>query len=216
MHVGNPSPSASRHLLLRRGIWLSLLVLAWNVIEAFVALAAGMIASSVALISFGLDSSVEVLSALVVLWRLRAEARGGGAEQAERLERRAAPITGGLLLILALYIAIDAGRRLLGYGEPADVSWTGIVLTACSLIVMPLVGWAKLQTARGLDSRTMRADAYETIACAWLSLATLIGLALNAAFGWSWADPVAALTILPLIIREGLEAIEHEHEEDAT
>ena len=204
----------SRHGLLRRGMHLSLIVIIWNVIEAVVAVTAGMIASSVALISFGIDSSVEVLSAVVVFWRLRAETRGGGVGRAERLERRAAPITGGLLLLLAIYITVDAGRRLLGYGEEATTSLAGIVLTLVSLVVMPLLGWAKLRTADALDSATMRADSYETIACAWLSLTALVGLGLNAVLGWSWTDPLAALLILPLIIREGLEAFTR-REEDA-
>lgn len=196
----------SRHGLLRRGMRLSLIVIIWNVIEAVVAVTAGMIASSVALISFGIDSSVEVLSAVVVFWRLRAETQDGGIERAEVHERRAATITGGLLLLLAIYILFDAGRRLLGYGEEAGTSVAGIVLTSVSLVVMPLVGWAKLRTADALDSPAMRADSYETIACAWFSLTALVGLGLNAVLGWSWADPLAALLILPLITREGLEA----------
>lgn len=206
MQAVSTSTTESRHALLHRGMRLSLIVVVWNVIEAVIAVTAGMIASSVALISFGIDSSVEVLSAVIVFWRLRAETRGGGVERAELHERRAAIITGGLLLLLAIYILFDAGRRLLGYGEEADTSVAGIVLTSVSLVVMPLLGWAKLRTADALDSPAMRADSYETIACAWLSLTALVGLALNAALGWSWADPVAALMILPLIVREGLEA----------
>jgi divalent metal cation (Fe/Co/Zn/Cd) transporter len=112
---------------------------------------------------------------------------------------------GALLLLLAAYILIDAGRRLLGFGAEAEQSLVGIVLTAISLVVMPVLGWAKLRTARQLGSRALRADAYETIACAWLSLTTLTGLVLNAAFGWWWADPLAALVLVPLIVREGLE-----------
>ncbi len=196
----------SRHRLLRRGLWLSAAVVLWNVMEGIVAIAAGLIANSVALISFGVDSSVEVISALVVTWRISAELRDGEIEQAEKLERRAAPITGALLFALAAYIVVDAGQRLLGLGEDADTSVVGIVLTSISLVLMPVLGWAKLRTARALQSSAMRADAYETIACAWLSLTALAGLALNAAFGWTWADPLAALLILPLIMREGIEA----------
>ena len=118
-----------------------------------------------------------------------------------------------VLPVLAGYIVIDAGRRLLGFGAEAQKSWVGIALTAVSLIVMPLLGWAKLRTAAGLRSRALRADAYETIACAWLSLTTLAGLALNALFGWWWADPLAALILVPLIVREGLEGLRGEEEE---
>jgi divalent metal cation (Fe/Co/Zn/Cd) transporter len=194
-----------RGRLLRRGLWLSLATVAWNVVEAIVAIAAGAIASSVALISFGIDSSVEIISALVVSWRILRELRGRGAQNTDLLERRAARITGGLLLLLAVYILVDAGRRLLGWGEEAQASLVGIALTGLSLLVMPLLGWAKLRTAHGLQSAAMRADAFETITCAWLSLTTLSGLALNAAFGWSWADPLAAILIIPLIVREGIE-----------
>jgi divalent metal cation (Fe/Co/Zn/Cd) transporter len=200
-----PAPQSSRRRLLRCGIGLSLFVIAWNVVEGIVAVAAGIIANSVALISFGIDSSVEVLSATAVTWRLWVELHGNPAN-VEALERRTAKVTGGLLLLLGVYIAIDAGRRLLGWGEPPDSSIVGIVLTTLSLIAMPLLGWWKLRIAASLGSGAMRADAYETIACAWLSLAALVGLALNATLGWTWADPAAALVILPLVIREGLEA----------
>ena len=114
-------------------------------------------------------------------------------------------MAGTLLLLLAVYIVVDAGRRLLGFGAEAERSILGIALTAVSLVVMPFLGWAKLRTARRLGSGALRADAYETIACAWLSLTTLAGLVLNATLGWWWADPLAALCLVPLIVREGLE-----------
>jgi cation diffusion facilitator family transporter len=196
----------TRHHLLRRGLWLTIVVVGWNVIEGFVAVTAGMLASSVALISFGIDSSIEVLSSFVVAWRLRAELAHADVERAQQLEKRAAPITGGLLLILAAYIVVDAGRRLLGIGEEPQTSWAGMALTSLSLVIMPVVGWAKLRTAEALGSGSLRADAYETITCAWLSFTTLAGLVLNALFHWTWADPLAALLILPLIVREGWEA----------
>ena len=190
---------------MRRGLWLSSLTVAWNVVEAVITIAAGVIANSIALISFGIDSSIEIISALVVSWRLWREYRGGLSEDANLVERRAARITGGLLLLLAFYITVDAGRRLLGFGEQADASPVGIALTGLSLLIMPLLGWAKLRTASALRSAAMRADAFETITCAWLSLTTLVGLTLNAGFGWSWADPLAAILIIPLIVREGIE-----------
>jgi divalent metal cation (Fe/Co/Zn/Cd) transporter len=199
---------------LRRGVWLETATVGWNVIEGVIAVAAGALASSVALIGFGIDSFVETTSAAVVGWRLRAELTGDGDEsRAEALERRAGRIAGGLLLALAVYIVLDAGRRLLGFGEEARESVVGIVLTAISLTVMPVLGWIKLRTAGVLQSGALRADAYETIACAWLSLATLIGLILNAGLGWWWADPLAALVIVPLVVREGLEGWRGEHED---
>jgi divalent metal cation (Fe/Co/Zn/Cd) transporter len=198
--------TTARAKLLRRGLYLSVTVVVWNVLEGIIAVTAGLLASSVALISFGIDSSVEVLSALVVTWRLWSELRHGDRSAAEALERRAARVTGTLLLVLSVYIVVDAGRRLLGFGAEAASSMVGMALTSASLIAMPILGWAKLRTAHGLNSASMRADSYETIACAWLSLSTLLGLALNACLGWSWADPVAALVIVPLVVREGLEA----------
>jgi divalent metal cation (Fe/Co/Zn/Cd) transporter len=196
-----------RETLLRRGLWLEIATLLWNVVEGSIALAAGTISGSVALIGFGIDSFVETASAAVVGWRLREELRGRSGAEAERIERTASRIAGSLLLVLAAYLVVDAGRRLLGFGREAEESLVGIVLTAVSLLVMPLLGWAKLRTARGLNSGALRADAYETITCAWLSLTTLVGLVLNALFGWWWADPAAALCLVPLIVREGLEGL---------
>lgn len=204
------APAAGRETLLRRGVALNSVLLGWNVVEGVVAVGFGLLASSVALVTFGIDSFIEVSSAAVVTWRLWRERRGASAERTERLERTASRVAGSLLLLLAVYVAIDASRRLLGYGEEAGESLPGIVLTALSLAVMPLLGWAKLRVAHRLGSRALRADAIETLTCAWLSAATLLGLTLNAAFGWTWADPVAALAILPLVVREGVEGLRGE------
>lgn len=204
--IGLLSP-VFRTRLLRRGGLLAAATVAWNVLEGIVAVVAGALAGSVALVGFGIDSFIETASAVVVGWRLREELRGRTGEDAERIERRAARAAGVLLLVLAVYLVVDAGRRLLGFGGEAEESLPGIVLTVASLIVMPLLGRAKLRTATALGSRALRADAFETITCAWLSLTTLVGLALNAALGWSWADPLAALVLVPLIVREGLEGL---------
>lgn len=198
--------AASRPDLLRRGYRLAAATVSWNLAEAVIATTAGILAGSVALVGFGVDACIELTSGVIVGWRLRKELRGQSAEQIERTERIAARIAGVLLLGLACYILIDAGRRLLGFGELPDESPLGIGLTAVSMIIMPLLGRAKLRTAKALGSGALRADAYETITCAWLSLTTLVGLSLNAAFGWWWADPAAALVLVPLIVREGLEA----------
>ena len=196
-----------RHRQLRRGVLLEVLTVAWNLVEGVVAVTAGTISGSVALIGFGIDSFVETTSAVVVGWRLKTELDGRSVEDSERIERVASRIAGTLLLVLAAYITVDAGRRLLGFGSEARESPIGILLTSVSLVVMPFLGWAKIRTAAALDSRALRADAYETIACAWLSLTTLAGLVLNAWLGWWWADPVAALVLVPLIVREGLEGL---------
>lgn len=198
--------TAPRQHLLRRGVWLEVAIIVWNVLEGIIALAAGLLASSVALIAFGIDSFVEVTSAAVVLWRLHRERQGQTETETERLERRARQIAGTLLMLLAVYVTIDAGRRLLGYGAEAEESLAGMVMTALSLVVMPVLGWAKLRTAQELGSGALRADSFQTIACSWLSLTTLVGLVLNAALGWTWADPVAALVIVPLVAREGWDA----------
>jgi len=201
------SDSTDRAVLLRRGYRLSLVTVVWNVLEGIIAVTAGSMSRSVALIGFGIDSFVETASAVTVAWRLKRELRTRDESDAARIEERAARIAGALLLALALYILLDAGRRLAGFGEHAGKSPLGIGITALSLAVMPFLGMAKLRTARALGSRALRVDAYETIACAWLSLTTLAGLVLNALFGWWWADPVAALVLVPLIAREGLEGL---------
>jgi cation diffusion facilitator family transporter len=200
--------------LLRKGLRLEIFTVAWNILEGVVAVTAGGLAGSVALIGFGIDSFIETSSAIVVGWRLRREHRGASPEDTERIERRASRIAGALLLALALYILLDAARRLLGYGGQAEESFVGIGLTAVSLVVMPLLGRMKLRTAKELSSRALRADAFETITCAWLSLTTLTGLTLNAAFGLWWADPAAALVLVPLIVREGIEGIRGDECED--
>lgn len=209
----SPRRHMERAAILRRGVLLEAASVGWNIAEGVIAVAAGVPASSVALIGFGIDSFVETASAAVVGWRLRAElARDLDDERVEHLERGAGRIAGGLLLGLAAYIVIDASRRLLGFGAEARESLIGIVLTAVSSVVMPLLGWAKLRTALALQSGSLRADAYETMACAWLSLTTLAGLLLNAALGWWWADPLAAFAIVPLVVREGLEGWRGERE----
>lgn len=175
----------------------------YNALEGLVAIAAGIAAGSVALTGFGIDSVIEVTSGTVLWWRLRAEL--GSAPLGPSVERRAARVAGFLLLVLGVYIITDSVRVLVTGSRP-ESSPIGIALTALSLIVMPLLARGKLRVAASLGSRALRADAHETIVCAWLSATTLVGLGLNALLGWWWADPVAALAMLPLIVREGLEA----------
>ena len=197
------SASPDRVALLRRGVALEGVTVGYNALEGIVAIAAGFAAGSVALTGFGIDSVIEVTSGALLWWRLRAEL--GSAPLGPTVERRAARGAGFLLLALGVYIVIDSARLLLTSNRP-ESSPVGIVLTVLSLIVMPLLARAKLRVAASLGSRALRADAHETIVCAWLSATTLLGLGLNAALGWWWADPAAALAMLPLIVREGIEA----------
>jgi divalent metal cation (Fe/Co/Zn/Cd) transporter len=190
--------------LLRRGVALEAATVGYNVLEGLVGIVTGLTAGSVALTGFGVDSLIEVTSGAVLWWRLRAEL--GSPPVAAAVERRATRSAGALLLLLGLYLVIESVRRIITAEHP-DKSALGIAITALALIVMPLLARAKLRTAQALGSRALRADAHEAIVCAWLAFATLIGLLLNAALGWWWADPAAALAMLPLIVREGLEAV---------
>ena len=199
--------SASRHDLIRRGLAVEAGLIGWNVVEGVIAVSAGLVASSVALIGFGVDSFVELTSGAVVTWRLWIEYRGGPGERVEAAERKAARVAGAILLLLAAYIVVDAGRRLFGSGPEAEESLVGIVLTGVSLVVMPSLAWVQLDIARRLGSAALRADTVQAFACIWLSVSTFIGLSANAAFGWSWADPLSALVIVPLVAREGIEGL---------
>src|SRR2546426_10223399 len=196
-----------RVALLRRGMALEAVTVGYNTLEGLVAIAAGIAAGSVALTGFGIDSVIEVTSGALLWWRLRAEL--GLAPLGTTGDGRAARGAGFLLLALGLSIVTDS-VRVLATGNHPESSPIGIGLTVVSLIVMPLLARGKLRVAASLGSRALRADAHETIVCAWLSATTLLGLGLNAVLGWWWADPVAALAMLPLIVREGLEALRGE------
>lgn len=198
---------SARSDLLRRGVRLEVLTVSWNVIEALIAIGAGWLAGSVALISFGIDSVIETIAASALYRRLRAELRGASEEEAEEHERRALRIVGVTFFALALYILYEAGTALWAR-EVAEVSAVGIGLAALSLIVMPFLAFAKLKTGRALGSAALVADAKETFACSYLSLVLLLGLGANAAYGAWWADSVAALLMVPSIVREGFEAFE--------
>ncbi len=213
MSVAPTTPlNDTRAQSVRRAFLLEILTVAWNLLEGLIAVIAGLVAGSVALLGFGIDSFIETTSGTVVGYRMYAEMAGAAdGERIERIEKTTSRIAGSLLLALAAYILVDAGARLLGYGARAEQTLVGIVLTAVSLAVMPILGRAKLRAAREIGSGALRADAYETITCAWLSLTTLSGLLLNAAFGWWWADPLAALVLVPLLVREGREALRGEH-----
>jgi divalent metal cation (Fe/Co/Zn/Cd) transporter len=198
---------SSRRSHLRTGAWLAVATVAWNLAEGAIALGAGAAARSIALVAFGMDSFIETMSGAVVGWRFVSELRGELGSHAARIERTTSKMAGGLLLLLAVYIVVDAAMGLLGYGAEPQSSAIGIIVTAAALVAMPVLAWLKLRTARELNSRALRADAFETITCAGLSATTLAGLAVNFALGWTWADPLAALLLVPMIAREGFEAM---------
>jgi len=193
----------------RIALWLVGATLAYNVVEAAVALWAGDRARSIALVGFGLDSLIECAAAAVLLWHLGAERRGIDAEQIESRERMAHRFVGVTFFLLAAYVVAEAGWTLWRQRPPGE-SVVGIVLACASLAVMPLVSWGKLRAAREIGSRALAAEAKETLACSYLSLCLLIGLVLNAAAGWWWADPLAALLMVPWLVREGREGWEGE------
>ena len=192
---------------LRRATRLEYLTVGWNVIEGIIAVTAAMAAGSVALLGFGLDSFVESTSGLILLWRLSQERgdRNTSPEAIERLDRRAHRLVGATLFLLATYISVDAGFALWNSERP-ETSVVGIVLVAISIAVMWWLARAKAATARDLGSRALEADAFQTMACWWLSIVTLAGIGLNAVLGFWWADPLAALGVAALVIREGTEA----------
>lgn len=195
---------ATRDSLLVRAQRLAAFTVAYNVVEGIVAIGAAWAASSRALAGFGLDSAIESVSASVLLWRLSAERRD--PERAEQVERIATRAIGASFLLLAAYVAYDATRSLT-LGEEPDASPVGIALTTISLVVMPLLAQAKRRVALALGSQAAKADSAQTFACMWLSAVVLAGLLLNASFGWWWADPVAALGIVVLLLYEGYEAL---------
>lgn len=189
----------TRAALLRRARALAWLTIAWNVVEAVVAIAAGTVAGSLALVGFGIDSSIETFSAVVVLWRL-----GGVSDEREQ---RALKLIAVSFFLLAAYVAVQSVVNLAA-GDAPDSSTAGITITALSLVVMPVLARAKQRVGTRLDSRVVTADATETWLCTYLSAIVLAGLVLNAWLGWWWADSLAALGVAYLAVREGREAWE--------
>jgi divalent metal cation (Fe/Co/Zn/Cd) transporter len=197
-----------RRALLRRAVLLAWFTVGWNLVEGLVAIAAALVAGSQALLGFGLDSAVESLSGAVVLWRLYAERRDPG--RAEAVEHRALRLIGVTFLVLAAVIAFESIRSLVNHEKP-DASAVGIALTALSIVVMRWLARAKRQVGSAMGSKAIEADSSQTTACVYLSVVVLVGLALNAAFEWWWADPLAALGVVAFLVSEGREAITAEH-----
>ena len=195
----------TRPQLLARGLRLAYLTVGWNIVEGFVAVGAALAAGSVALLGFGIDSFVETASGLIIVWRLMAERQAVDHERIETVERRAQRLVAASLVGLAAYITVDAVTTIVG-GEHPQPSPVGVGIAALSLGVMWWLARAKRRTAIALGSRAMQADAFQTTACWWLSLAVLAGVGLNTLFGLWWADPVAALIIPVSLLREAREA----------
>ena len=199
-----PVPSSKRWVSI--GLILVAGTMAYNVLEAVVALWSGVTAQSVALVGFGFDSVIETVAAGLLLWRLRVEARGADVQQIADTERRVRWFVGLTFLLLAVYVVAQAGTALWIRHVPEE-SLIGIILAVTSLVLMPLVSWGKLRAAREIGSAALRAEAKETLACAYLSFALLVGLVANAIAGWWWADPTAALLMVPWLGKEGLEGL---------
>jgi divalent metal cation (Fe/Co/Zn/Cd) transporter len=206
--------SETRGDLLNRGLLLEYVTVGWNIVEGIIAVGAGVLAGSPALVGFGADSFIESISGGVLIGRLDGERSGKhDPEAVERIERRAERLVGASFLVLAAYVGFESVRALITAGAP-DASPIGIGLTAVSIVVMLWLARAKRQTGEALGSRALIADAQQTYACWYLSMVALAGLALNAFFGLWWADPAAGLGIVAFLVREGWEAWNGEDNDD--
>ena len=185
---------------IKRGRRLEYYTIGWNSLEAVISIGAGLLAGSIALVGFGIDSVIEVSSGAIILWRLVSR---------QHRERLALKLVGGGFLALAVYIAADAVKSL-WFHEVPEASYVGIAIAAVAMITMPLLARAKRKVAADLHSRAMEADSRQTDICAYLSAILLADLGLNAVFGWWWADPAAALIMIPIIVREGVGAFRGE------
>lgn len=189
---------------LREGRRLEYLTIGWNVVEGAVSIVAGVLAGSSALVGFGVDSGIESMSGAVLLWRLQ------DADRHAQREVRALRLVGVSFLLLAGWVAYESAGSLL-LREPPSASWLGVAVASLSLVVMPWLAHRKRRVARDLASRALESDSRQTSLCAYLSAILLGGLLLNAVLGWWWADPAAALAMVPIIAREGVEALRGEH-----
>ena len=197
--------------LYRKGLFLEYFTVGYNIIEAFVSIVFGSIANSIALIGFGLDSVVESLSGLVLIWRLRQHGKIPEAEE-ERIEKKATRIVALTFFVLGSYVLFQSLKKLIGK-EISDPSPPGIIIAIVSMIIMPFLTWQKYRTGKQIQSRALIADSKETLACAFLSVALLLGLGSNYLFGFWQADPIAGLIIVIFLFREGLEGWKESRED---
>ena len=198
---------------IRSGIFLVVLTMVYNSIEALVAIWSGWVAGSIALVGFGLDSVIELAAASVLLWRLQAEQKGFDEDEIEGREHRVQRFVGVTFLLLALYVLIESVFSLIGHHQ-AEKSTVGLILAILSLVIMPIIAWGKFRVANRIGSAALRAEAKETLACAYLSFTLFLGLGANELFGFHWADPVAALAMVPWLMKEGIEGIRGEEPEN--
>jgi divalent metal cation (Fe/Co/Zn/Cd) transporter len=202
--TGIHAESASREDRIRQAFRLEYATVAWMVIEAGVAISSGVAAASVSLLAFGIESLIELASACVLIWRLTVELRSDQAV-AERAERMASRIAGGLLLALAAYVVASAGRQLWAR-TGQEFSYGGLAVTALAMPVMYVLARRKIAVAEALGSRAMRADAMESVTCGWLSLVVLVGIVAQGLTGAWWIDAVASLGIVWFLVKDGREA----------
>ena len=193
---------------MQAAVRLEVLTIGWMLIEASVSIGAGAMAGSVLLLAFGVDSVIELISASVLFHRLRKEANGAGNDEAEIevLEHRASRIAGYLLYVLAAYVVLQSGYGLL-HRHMAETSWVGLSVALVAALGMPVLAKAKIRVADRIGSKALRADAMETFTCGFLSWVLLAGLAANALLHWWWLDSVAALVLVPILLKEGREAV---------
>lgn len=202
--ISTVAPSAwttdleARRRLSRRAQLLATASVSYNVVEAVIAIAAGVVAGSVALVGFGLDSVIEVSSGLIILWQFR-------HRMPETRERRALRMLAFSFFALAAYVTVESLRALVTGADP-DTSRVGIGLAIASLVMMPVLSWAQRRTGKALGSNAVVADGTQTLLCTYLSAVLLVGLVLNATLGWGWADPIAGLVIAGVAVREGVQA----------
>jgi divalent metal cation (Fe/Co/Zn/Cd) transporter len=199
-----------RLALVRRGVFLNIVTIGYNALEAIVALAAGVVAGSVALVSFGFDSMIELTASCAALWRLRAD---NDAAHRGHVERRSLRIIGWSFLALAAYVMYESVRTL-WLRERPEQSVPGIAILTASVVVMPLLARAKRRVALAMNSRSLAGEAMQTSLCAYLSAVALAGVLLNTLVGWWWADPVSALAMVPIIAREGVAGVRGEIDDD--
>lgn len=198
--------------LYKKGLWLEYFTVGYNVLEAILSLTFGSLSNSIALIGFGLDSIVESLSGLVLIWRLQ-QHRHLDSEAEEKIERQATKLVAVTFWVLGVYVLFESGKKLITQ-DISPPSIVGIAIAIASLIIMPILAWQKYQTGQAIDSKALIADSKETLVCSWLSLALLIGLSCNYLFGFWQADPIVGLIIVIFLLKEGWETWSEAHERE--
>lgn len=202
-----------KHDLIKKALRLEYVLIGYNIIEAVISVGAGIMAGSIALVGFGLDSVIEVTSAATLVWRLKSHKHADDAHES-RVEKRALKVVGFTFFALAVYISVESVKTLWRHEAPSE-SMVGIIVASLSLLIMPYLGIMKKRIAIKINSPALEADAMETIICSVLSAILLAGLGLNALFGWWWADPVAGLVMVVFIVKEGWEAFEKAGEKNS-